>query len=32
LMEETERMERDLEAMGSSVAQAKTYIKIHDKE
>jgi len=32
LMEETERMEKDMEAMGSSVAQAKNYIKIHDKE
>jgi hypothetical protein len=32
LMEETERMEQDMEAMGSSVAQAKNYIKIHDKE
>lgn len=32
LMEETERMSADMEAMGSSSAQAKTYIKIHDKE
>jgi hypothetical protein len=32
LMEETERMSADMEAMGSSAAQAKTYIKIHDKE
>jgi hypothetical protein len=32
LMEETERMSADMDAMGSSVAQAKTYIKIHDKE
>ena len=32
LMEETEKMSADMEAMGSSAAQAKTYIKIHDKE
>jgi hypothetical protein len=32
LMEETEKMSADMEAMGSSSAQAKTYIKIHDKE
>ena len=32
LMEETEKMEQDLNAMGSSSAQAKTYIKIHEKE
>lgn len=32
LLQETEKMENDMEAMGSSVAQAKTYIKIHDKE
>jgi hypothetical protein len=32
LMEETEKMSADMEAMGSSVAQAKNYIKIHDKE
>jgi hypothetical protein len=31
-MEETEKMSADMEAMGSSTAQAKTYIKIHDKE
>jgi hypothetical protein len=31
-MEETEKMSADMEAMGSSAAQAKTYIKIHDKE
>jgi hypothetical protein len=32
LMEETEKMSADMEAMGSSAAQAKTYIKIHGKE
>jgi len=32
LMEETEKMSADMEAMGSSAAQAKTYIKIHDRE
>jgi hypothetical protein len=32
LMEETEKMSADMEAMGSSVAQAKNYIKIYDKE
>ena len=32
LMEETENMEEDMEAMGSSSKQAKVYIKINDKE
>jgi hypothetical protein len=32
LMAETEKMERDMISMGSGIAQAKTYIKIHDKE
>jgi hypothetical protein len=32
LLQETEKMEQDFEAMGSSVSQAKVYIKIHDKE
>jgi hypothetical protein len=32
LMRETEEMAKDFEAMGSSKAQANTYIKIHDKE
>jgi hypothetical protein len=32
LMEETERMSADMEAMGSGIGQAKNYIKIHDKE
>jgi hypothetical protein len=32
LMEETEKMEQDLNDMGSSAAQAKTYIKIHNNE
>jgi hypothetical protein len=32
LMVETEKMEQDLESMGSSIIQAKNYIKIHDKE
>jgi hypothetical protein len=32
LMEETEKMEQDMISMGSGIAQAKTYIKIHDKE
>jgi integrase len=32
LMRETEEMAKEMEAMGSSKAQANTYIKIHDKE
>jgi hypothetical protein len=32
LMEETEKMSADMEAMGSGIGQAKNYIKIHDKE
>jgi hypothetical protein len=32
LMEETEKMEQDLNDMGSSAAQAKTYIKIHNNK
>jgi hypothetical protein len=32
LMRETEEMAKDFEDMGSSKAQANTYIKIHDKE
>jgi len=32
LMEETEKMEQDMNAMGSGIGQARQYIKIHDKE
>jgi hypothetical protein len=32
LMAETEKMEQDMEAMGSGIGQAKNYIRIHDKE
>jgi hypothetical protein len=31
-MRETEQMSKEMEAMGSSIAQAKVYVKIHDKE
>lgn len=32
LMEETQRMSADMQAMGSSIDQAKNYVKINDKE
>jgi hypothetical protein len=32
LMRETEAMSKEMSDMGSSVAQAKVYIKINDKE
>jgi hypothetical protein len=32
LMRETEQMSKEMEAMGSSIAQAPIYIKIHNKE
>jgi hypothetical protein len=32
LMEETQRMSADMQAMGSSIDQAKNYVRINDKE
>lgn len=32
LMRETEAMSKDMSEMGSSIAQAKVYVKINDKE
>ncbi len=32
LMRETEAMSNDMESMGSSIAQAKGYVRIHDKQ
>lgn len=32
LMEETKKMSADMQAMGSSIDQAKNYVRINDKE
>jgi hypothetical protein len=32
LMEETQKMSKEMQDMGSSIDQAKVYVKINDKE